>query len=106
VALEQRVHRHGDGAEGERRVVDAGEVGDVGHEHGDPVALADPLGAQGAGVGEGLLPELGVGGALGSHDHRDVVCEAGGRLGQDRGDRCGRARGGVHVRVFSVSVDE
>jgi hypothetical protein len=91
VALEQGVDGHGDRAERERRVVDPRKVGHVRNEHGDPVAGADATGTEGTGVGQRLLPELGVGGRGGPDDHGDVVGVAGGRLREDGRDR----RGGV-----------
>ncbi len=55
--LQQRIHRHHDGAESQSSEVDCREVGDVGQLHCDPVADVDSPRAKQAGGPRGRLVE-------------------------------------------------
>ena len=76
MAFQQRVYGDNRRAKGQHRIVGAGEVDDIGDEHGHPGSGADSPLAQGTGVGAGLLPQLRVGHGFSGQRHGRAVAEA------------------------------
>ena len=103
LGLEQRVHRHGDGPEGERAEVGEREVRGVRQQQRHLVARADALVPQDRGVLQGVPPQLRVGQAELAEDDRGAVGVADGGLREDAGDGQGHGRSGSRSGVTGVS---
>ena len=89
---QQGVHGYHHGAQGQRRVVDPGEVGDVGHQYRDAVSGPDALLREHRGIPSGLLPQLRVADPLRPDHHRIPLRVPHCGLGQDRCQRQAHGR--------------